>query len=202
MFDFIKGKIVRKSPGSVVLDVGGVGYSISTTLTVFDKLPSIGDEFSISVHLHVKENPMSVQLFGFADETERDCFLQIISVSGIGPKSAMTILSAIHYTEFIEMIAKGNYLPLTSISGVGKKTAERLALELKDKIGKIGSASSHSTAYSRIKANSKDEEIINALMSLGYNRIEAEKMLRTVSGKDGFGEMPVEEIIKNILRSG
>lgn len=201
MIEFIKGKLTVKKPTSVVVESGGIGYSINITLGVFESLGKQGDEVQITTHLHIKDNPFSVVLYGFSNELERECFRQIISVSGIGPKTALSILSAINYKEFIELITRGNYLPLTSISGVGKKTAERLALELKDKISKSEmdlSASQINTG--RFGELNKAGEVISALMSLGYNRIEADKMVKSVSAKNGFMEMSVEDVIKEILR--
>ena len=136
MIEFIKGKIVNKKPTSVVIESGGIGFIINITLSAYEKLPPLDSEAKIVTHFHVKENPMGVVLYGFVDEGEREVFRQIISVSGIGPKTAMGILSAINYRELTELISKGNYMPLTRISGVGKKTAERLAVELKDKLAK------------------------------------------------------------------
>src|SRR5437773_5621571 len=136
MIEYIKGKLISKKPTSVVIESNGLGYKVNITLTAFEILPAAGNDAKIITHFHIKENPFAIVLYGFSDETERECFRQIISVSGIGPKTALSILSAINYRELIELISKGNYLPLTSISGVGKKTAERLALELKDKLFK------------------------------------------------------------------
>lgn len=162
---------------------------------------SIGDEVKVSVHLNIKDNPFSVTLYGFRDESERECFRQIISVSGIGPKTGLSILSAISYNELIDMISKGNYHPLTSISGVGKKTAERLAVELKDKLGKIESDTQGVTVNSgKLGELGKASEVIGALMALGYNRLEADKMVRAVSSRSDFMDMPTEAAVREILR--
>ena len=201
MVEYIKGKLVSKKPTSVVIESNGLGYNVHITLTAYETLPAIDSETRIITHLHIKDNPFSVILYGFSDETERECFKQIISVSGIGPKTGLSILSAINYRELIELISKGNYLPLTSISGVGKKTAERLALELKDKLAKTETEVSRSAINSgKFGELNKMSEIISALISLGYNRLEADKMVKAVSAKDGFMEMSAEEIIKEILR--
>jgi Holliday junction DNA helicase RuvA len=113
----------------------------------------------------------------------------------------MTILSAINYNDFIDMISGGNYLPLTSVSGVGRKTAERLAVELKDKIGKAVETTAVLTgADSRFAALGKASEVIQALIALGYNRLEADKMVKSASSADNFSSLSVEEIIKEVLR--
>ena len=201
MIDYIKGKLVSKKAASIVIEAGGIGYSISATLNAIEKTGNIGEEVMISVYLHIKDNPFSVMLYGFVDESERECFRQIISVSGIGPKTGLSILSAIKYSELIEMISKGNYLPLTTISGVGKKTAERLAVELKDKLGKLETE----TVFTGVNTGKlgelgKASEVIAALISLGYNRLEADKMVKSVSAKSNFMELPAEDLIREILR--
>jgi holliday junction DNA helicase RuvA len=201
MFEYIKGKLISKKPTSVIVESGGIALNINITLPVYEILPQLNEEVKIITHFHVKENPISFILYGFTDEGERECFRQIISISGIGPKTAMSILSAIGYREFIEMIVKGNYLPLTSVSGVGRKTAERLALELKDKLAKGEVEASYAgfdkAAFGEL---SKVSAIISGLVTLGYNRIEADKMVKKFISSPDFEKMPVEEVIKEILR--
>ncbi|MCI0714795.1 MAG: Holliday junction branch migration protein RuvA [Chlorobi bacterium] len=201
MIDYIKGILITKKPTSAVVESNGIGYFVNITIPAFESCGKPGDEVKFVTHLHVKDNPFSVTLYGFSDEGERECFRQIISVSGIGPKTALSILSAINYRELVDLILKGNYMPLTSVSGVGRKTAERLALELKDKLYKT-SAGNSSSAFDAGKFGelSKEGEIVSALLTLGYNRIEADKMLKAVSGKNGFTDMSPEDIIKEILR--
>jgi len=201
MIEYIKGKLTVKKPTSIVIESGGIGYGINITLPAFESLGEPGDEVKVTTYLHIKENPFSVVLYGFSDERERECFKSIISVSGIGPKTALSILSAINYNELIDLISKGNYLPLTSISGVGKKTAERLALELKDKLAKSDTnAGASSVNTSKFGELNKAGEVISALMALGYNRLEADKMVKAVSSQNGFMESSAEDIIKDILR--
>jgi Holliday junction DNA helicase RuvA len=181
----------------VIVESNGIGYYVNITVSAFELLGKTGDEVVIMTHLHVKDNPFGVILYGFSDEKERECFRQIISVSGIGPKTAITILSAMKYSEFIELISKNNYLPLTSISGVGRKTAERLALELKDKITKQDSdiviASTNTGKSGEI---GKAYEVVSALVTLGYGKPDADKMVKAVSGKNGFTEMSAEDVIR------
>lgn len=200
MIEYIKGKLTVKKPTNVVVESGGIGYSINITLPAAELLGEIESEVKIITHLHIKDNPFSIVLYGFSHERERECFRHIISVSGIGPKTALSILSAINYNELIDLITKGNYLPLTSISGVGKKTAERLALELKDKLAKSESDAVSSVNSGKFGELSKAGEIISALMALGYNRLEADKMVKAASSRNGFMESSAEDIIKEILR--
>lgn len=201
MIEFVKGTLVTKKPANIVVESGGIGYGINITLPAFESIGEQGSEVKIVTHLHIKDNPFSVILYGFSNEQERECFRQIISVSGVGPKTAISILSAINYNELIDLITKGNYLPLTSISGVGKKTAERLALELKDKLTRTDAAGQLPQVDSgKFSELNKAGEIISALMVLGYNRLEADKMVKAASSKSGFTESSAEDIIKEILR--
>ena len=201
MIDYIKGKLINKKAAQLIVEAGGIGYSINCTLGTIENTGSIGDEVMISVHLNIKDNPFSVTLYGFRDDAERECFRQIISVSGIGPKTGLSILSAISYNDLIDMISKGNYHPLTSISGVGKKTAERLAVELKDKLGKVETETAGVTLNSgKLGELGKASEVIGALMALGYNRLEADKMVRTISSRSDFMDMPTESAVREILR--
>lgn len=200
MIEYIKGKLTVKKPTSIVIESGGIGYSINITLPAVELLGAVDSEVKIVTHLHIKDNPFSIVLYGFSDERERECFRHIISVSGIGPKTALSILSAINYNELIDLISKGNYLPLTSISGVGKKTAERLALELKDKLAKSDADSVSQINSGKFGELNKAGEIISALMALGYNRLEADKMVKAASQKESFMESSAEDIIKEILR--
>jgi Holliday junction DNA helicase RuvA len=201
MIEFIQGKLINKKPTSAVVETGGIGFSINITLNAYEKLPAVNQEVKMVTHFHAKENPIGFLLYGFSDEGEREVFRQIISVSGIGPKTAMSLLSAIDYREFTELISKGNYLPLTKITGVGKKTAERLAVELKDKLSKTEAGLDVSKFSIDTSTDiGKISGIISALINLGYNRIEADKMVKRMASSPNFMEMPVEEIIKEILR--
>lgn len=201
MIDYIKGKLISKKISSLVIEAGGLGYNISTTAGAAEGIGNTGDEVNICVQLHIKDNPFSVMLYGFLDENERECFRQIISVSGIGPKTALGILSAIKYSELIDMISRGNYTPLTAIPGVGKKTAERLAMELKDKIGKIEPEQGAVIVnQGKLGELGKASEVITALMVLGYNRLEADKMVKAISTRKDFMDLLPEEIIREILR--
>ena len=199
MIDYIRGILVSKSFTNITVESNGIGYNIRITLPAYDTLPNVNSEIKIITHLQIRENPMSLSLYGFSDERERECFRLIIGVSGVGPKTALSILSAIDYRELTELIIRGDSQPLTSISGVGRKTAERLVLELKDKFLKPELDSIKRTLSSNGEPG-KLSEIIAALTSLGYNRVEAEKMLRKVSSTPSWSDLTVEQIIKEILR--
>ena len=199
MIEYIKGILISKSFTDIIVETGGTGYNIRITLPAYDSLPDINEEIKIVTHLHIKENPFSLILYGFSDEKERECFRLIISVSGVGPKTAVSILSAIGYRELTKFIASGDFQPLTSISGVGRKTAERLMVELKDKLLKPELALITKAVSSNGEPD-KLSEIAGALLSLGYNRTEAEKMIRRISSSASWKELSVEDIIREILR--
>jgi len=196
MIDYIRGILIDKKPTSVIIECGGIGFEVHITLLAFEKLPETGNPARLIIHFHVKENPFSFVMYGFSDKLERECFRQIISVSGIGPKTAMTILSAINYPDFINMISQADYLQLTSLPGVGRKTAERLAVELKDKIGKTADSAAGEGKFITL---SKASEVIQALIALGYNRLESDKMIKSAALGERFEKMSVEEIIKEVL---
>ncbi|HLX11684.1 MAG TPA: Holliday junction branch migration protein RuvA [Bacteroidota bacterium] len=196
MIAFLQGTIVERTPTEIVIDVNGVGYSVSVSLSTSHALESHGNEVKILTYLHVREDLM--QLYGFATESERQLFRMLISITGIGPKMAQGILSGLSPVEFREAVATGNILSLTSISGVGRKTAERLIIELRDKIGKGEDAHADTPAGS-LQMKLRAEAII-ALMSLGYTRLSAEKALRAVLSETASRDLSLEELIKTALR--
>ena len=196
MISHLRGKLTQKSPTEIVIDVNGVGYVVSIPLSTFEKLGNTTDQVEILTYLHVREDAM--QLYGFATEPERELFKLLISVSGIGPKMAQGILSGLNPADLREAILTGNIITLTSISGVGRKTAERIILELRTKLGKIDFIETAESPTSvQLKARS---EALVALMSLGYTRTSAEQALRTVISTSIRKDLPVEELIKQALQ--
>jgi holliday junction DNA helicase RuvA len=196
MISHLQGKLVSKSPTEIVIDVHGVGYSVSIPLSTYEKLEHLDGEVRILTYLHVREDAMV--LFGFATEGERSLFRMLIAITGIGPKMAQGILSGLNPDEFKEAVLNGNVAALTSISGVGKKTAERLIIELRDKLGKNEDA--EPTIITGSKQMKVRAEAIFALMSLGYTRQSAEKALQTVLRETAGQEPTLEELIKKALR--
>lgn len=196
MIGSLTGTLKHKSPTEVILDVNGVGYAVIIPFSTFEKLGAPGSVVTLVTHLHVRED--ALLLFGFFTEEERFFFKLLISVNGIGPKIAQGILSGISVADLRQHIAKGNLSALTAIPGVGKKTAERLVVELRDKIGKIepgGSDQASSEDGSELR-----QEALLGLTSLGYNRQQAEKAIRLVL-QDAAGEKPsLQELIKKALR--
>jgi len=197
MISRLRGKLLRCSPTELTIDVNGVGYDVSIPLSTFEQMGKIDGEVAILTYLHVREDTM--QLFGFATEPERDLFRLLISISGIGPRMAQTILSGLKPHEFREAILQGNIAALTAISGVGKKTAERLVIELRDKMGKADFAGTIPIPGS-VDLKSRTEVIV-ALMSLGFTRQGAERTIQDILTRSGGKELSIEDLIKLALRS-
>lgn len=181
MIAHITGKLIQKMPNVVIVDVGGVGYELTVPLSTFYDLGEPGTDATLRVYTHVRED--ALQLFGFRTEREKKLFLLLLSVSGIGPKLAITVLSGLSAEELIQAIRAGNLTKLVGIPGVGKKTAERMLLELKDKAAAIlpPGLEEHTTAG--VIAQSGDamrEDVISALVNLGYQKALAEKAVAVV----------------------
>jgi Holliday junction DNA helicase RuvA len=169
---YLHGKLARKEPARVVVDVHGVGYEVFIPLTTFTALPEAGAEVSIDVHTHVREDVIA--LYGFSTGRERSIFEKLMTISGIGPKLAVTILSGGSVNDLVSAIKRGDLARLTAIPGVGKKTGERIILELKDRL----------QDYAQPPAKtSVESDVLSALENLGYNRALAESALhRAVDG--------------------
>jgi holliday junction DNA helicase RuvA len=197
MITSLRGTLILKSPTEVVVDVQGVGYGVSIPLSTFEALGGLNTPVSLFTYLHVREDAM--QLFGFATEEERSLFRVLISVTGIGPKMAQSILSGISGPELRNAILQGNFGVLTSIPGVGRKLAERLVVELRDKIGKVPAGSSILTASTDAQTQVRSEALL-ALTSLGYNRASADRAISTAIKADAGVEASVEALIKAALR--
>lgn len=180
MIAHISGKLIQKQPNSVIVDVSGVGYELNVPLSTFYDLGEIGANVSLRVHTHVRED--ALQLFGFRTDAEKKLFLLLNSVSGIGPKLAITVLSGLSAEELIQAIRAGNLTKLTGIPGVGKKTAERMLVELKDKVVAIlpPGLEDSTTAVIAQTGDAMREDVISALVNLGYVRAQAEKAVGAV----------------------
>jgi Holliday junction DNA helicase RuvA len=176
----ISGKLIQKQPNSVIVDVGGVGYELNVPLSTFYDLGEIGANVSLRVHTHVRED--ALQLFGFRTDAEKKLFLLLNNVSGIGPKLAITVLSGLSAEDLIQAIRAGNLTKLIGIPGVGKKTAERMLVELKDKVAAIlpPGLEDSTTAVIAQTGDVMREDVISALVNLGYVRAQAEKAVGSV----------------------
>jgi holliday junction DNA helicase RuvA len=191
----LRGRVWEAYPNRLVVDVGGVGYEVNVPLSTFDRLmPVVGTEVELRTHLHIREN--SQVLYGFATEEERDVFLLLIDrVSGIGPAIAMAVLSGMPVERFKSCVVAGAVAELSRIKGLGKKTAERIVLELKDKVGVVGTWEDQ--AAGQLSAAAADAEL--ALMALGYKQVEARKAVKAVLA-DTPGAS-VEELVRSALRT-
>lgn len=199
MIAYLAGKLLEKEANSVIVDVGGVGYDVMIPLSTFYDLGEIGEDVSLRIFTYVRED--TLQLFGFKTIRERELFLLLISVSGIGPKSAITALSGMSADEIIGAIRQNNLARLNSIPGVGKKTAERLVIELRDKIAKLSAISSEemkSEGTPQMSGDNVYDDAISALSNLGYQRNAAEKALKQAM-QEGT-EMSVQKLLRRSLQ--
>jgi len=197
MIGYLKGQLIQKKPNVLVVDVHGVGYEIFIPLTSFYELPGEGNEVSLKIHTHVREDALT--LFGFHTQREKDLFLKLISISGIGPKLAITILSGAQVEELAQAITEANLARLTAIPGVGRKTAERLVLELKSQMTPFLVPEQTEAARGSATPSALEEDILSALVNLGYPRASAEKALSTVL-RSAECERTFEDVLRTTLR--
>ncbi len=190
MITQIKGRLVEKSPTELVIDCNGLGYLVNISLNTFSLL-SDSENISLYTHLQIKED--SHTLFGFYEKTERNLFRKLISVSGIGASTARTMLSSLNPEEIQRAILSENVSTIQSVKGIGLKTAQRVIIELRDKVSAISEGSEISSNFT----NSKREESLSALEVLGYSRKQTTKVVDKLISETS--EISVEEIIKNAL---
>jgi len=196
MITFLEGVLVDKDPTRVVLNVGGIGYEVFIPLSSYDRLPAPGDVCKILTYDHVREDIHA--LYGFLTADERRMFLMLLNISGIGPKLALTALSGLSIRDLKAAIAQADVKRLSSISGIGKKTAERIVVELRDKLG-AGEAMEAITAREEMTPeNARTRDAILALISLGYKQADAQQIVRAaVAGVKP--DATVEEIVRRAL---
>ena len=200
MISFLNGKLVEALPTQVVVDVHGIGYEVLIPLSSFDKLPQPGGEVKLLTQLVVREDAHI--LYGFATAAERDLFrLLINNVSGIGPKTALNILSGMNAVTFRGAVANSDVKALSQISGVGKKTAERIVVELRDKVGAAGDWEAASAARSLSPSDQKLNDAVLALMALGFKQVEAHDAVRAAQAVLG-AEASVEQLVRAALKKG
>jgi holliday junction DNA helicase RuvA len=195
MIAFLRGLVLHKQPNRIVLDVQGVGYEVIVPLSTYYDVPDEGGEVSLRVHTHVRED--ALQLFGFLTDLERQVFERLIAISGIGPKLAIAVLSGLDARDVIGAVQRADVARLTGIPGIGKKTAERIVLELKDRLSSVAAiapdASPASAAGERVRA-----DLLSALQNLGYHRPQAEKVVDTVL--TASPDVPFEGALRQALR--
>ena len=191
MYEFIEGRIVEKSPAHVIIEAGGIGYNINISLNTYSKLPDKG-EIRIFLHQVIKEDAHI--LYGFTEREERIIFRQLISVSGIGANTARLILSSLSHEEITGAILEGDVQAFQNIKGIGAKTAQRIIIDLRDKVGKV----SKTDELFLPQRNTVREEALSALVSLGFTKNQVEKVLGTIMLKNPL--FTVEEVIKQALK--
>lgn len=200
MITFLRGRLVEALPTQAIVEVNGVGYEVLIPLSSFDKLPAPGGEVQILTHLTIRED--AHLLYGFMTAAERDLFrLLINTVSGIGPKIALNVLSGMNPVALRGAVAKGDVKALSQISGVGKKTAERIVVELKDKIGAAGAWEATSAERSLSPADQKVNDAVLALMALGFKQPEAHESIRAAQAVLG-PQASVEDLVRASLKKG
>jgi holliday junction DNA helicase RuvA len=183
MIAHLRGRLLAKHPNQAVVETGGVGYDVTITIPTFSDLPGVGSEVALHIHTHVRED--QIALYGFLRPAEKKLFERLITVSGIGPKLAITILSGMPADEMVGAIRGNDIVRLTRIPGIGKKTAERMVLELRDKLAPPGAEIPAAPAMTAI-----EEDVLSALVNLGYQRPAAERALASIAknGKEGTFE--------------
>lgn len=198
MIAFLSGKLREKHANTVIVDVGGVGYEVTIPLSTFYELGEPGTDVELRIHTHVRED--AIQLFGFKTARERDLYLKLISVQGIGAKSGVTMLSGMSADEIVAAIRSNDLGRLTAIPGVGRKTAERLVIELRDKVGELAAASGAAAAISadELPPDAVFEDALSALVNLGYQKAAAERALKKVV-QDGT-EVSVQKLLRRSLQ--
>jgi Holliday junction DNA helicase RuvA len=189
----ICGRLAHKSPEEIIIDCNGVGYGVRVPLSTFYELPDIGAEVVLRVHTHVRED--ALHLYGFLTVKEKDLFGLLIGVSGVGPRLAINVLSGIATHDLERALQEGDLLSLTRIPGVGRKTAERMLLELKDKVSPTGTGAAAGIPM----RDGKVKDALSALVNLGYQRGIAEEAVRDMVRQHGE-ELSLEELLKESLR--
>jgi Holliday junction DNA helicase RuvA len=197
MITFLEGKLTSALPTQATIDVHGVGYEVFIPLSSYDKLPPVGQPLRILTHLHVREDAQV--LYGFMTVPERDLFrLLVNNVSGIGPKLALAVLSGMSVTSFKAAVVNSDVTALSKVSGVGKKTAERIVLELKDKVGVTAAWEASSAAHAPTPEQERVNEAVLALIALGYKQVEVHRVLHDLQQKGQAGT--TEDLVKLALK--
>ena len=192
----LKGTLLEKTPTRLVIDVGGVGYDVTVPLSTFYTIGDAGSEVTLRVHTHVRED--AIALYGFGSAIEQDLFERLIGISGIGPKLALAVLSGIDAGELVRAIRAQDVARLTKIPGIGKKTAERIGLELKDRLP-VALHPAGTSAVESVEGGQMRDDLLSALINLGYQRAAAEKAIDAALRKTP--DAAFEHLVRDILRA-
>ena len=200
MIAHLRGRLLDKQPHRIIVEAGGVGYDVAVPLSTFYELGEIGSEVALRIHTHVREDALS--LFGFITRLEQALFERLISVSGIGPKLALSVLSGIEPPDLIRAIGRSDLARLTAIPGVGKKTGERIILELKDRLPKDLPAASGAPGDGDSGSPSVRDDLLSALINLGYHRPLAEKAVESAvkALPDGGFERTLKQALRELAK--
>jgi Holliday junction DNA helicase RuvA len=197
MIASLTGRLAFKAPAYLILDVQGVGYEVFIPLSTYYGLPNLGDNLSLSVHTHVRED--AIQLFGFLTSREKDAFVLLTSVSGVGPKLGMSVLSALPVADLVSSIQSGNVEKLTTVPGIGNKSASRLVLELKDKVGKLYPGLAPASDSPSQGQDPMFDDALSALVNLGYRPQDAKEALKRVR-KSNAESIVLKDMIRESLK--
>ncbi|MGQ0556054.1 MAG: Holliday junction branch migration protein RuvA [Nitrospiraceae bacterium] len=197
MIAFLTGRLVFKSPTHLTLDVQGVGYEVHIPLSTYYALPNLDEVTALNIHTHLRED--AIQLFGFLSQSEKESFLLLTSVSGIGPKLALSVLSSLPITDLVHAIQTEDVEKLATVPGIGKKSAGRIVLELKDKAGKLQGGSSRLATADTSAVDGPYEDALSALINLGYRPQDAKEALKRVT-KTATGSLALKELIREGLK--
>jgi Holliday junction DNA helicase RuvA len=198
MIAHIQGSLHFKSPEYLVIDVDGIGYQVQVPLSTFYGLPQVGSRVSLHIHTHVRED--ALKLYGFQSPEEKTLFVRLISISGIGPRLAVNILSGISPVELVESLSQNNLARLISIPGVGRKTAERIMVELRDKVGSLALGQYVTVPAKTAADEAIIEDALSALLNLGYKKGVAQRAIENAR-KRLEGEITLESLLKESLRA-
>jgi len=201
MIAFLRGRVLDKHPNRLIVDVQGVGYEVHVPLSTFYDVGDEGADVALRVHTHVREDML--QLYGFLTPLEQQVFERLIGISGIGPKLAIAVLSGIDPRELVGAVQRADVARLTKIPGVGRKTAERIVLELKDRLQQIAGAPATDATPPPSPVDRLREDLVSALVNLGYHRPQAEKTIEsTLKSADGLGfEQALKQALKGLMRA-
>ena len=197
MIAFLTGRLAFKAPTHLTLDVQGVGYEVHIPLSTYYALPNLDEITALNIHTHLRED--AIQLFGFLSHGEKESFLLLTSVSGIGPKLALSVLSSLSVTDLVHAIQSADVEKLATVPGIGKKSAGRIALELKDKVDKIHGIRHQATATAAPGLAGPYEDALSVLVNLGYRAQDAKEALKRVI-KAAPGSLGLKELIRNGLK--
>ncbi len=197
MIASLTGRLAFKAPTYLILDVQGVGYEVFIPLSTYYGLPNLSDNISLSVHTHVRED--AIQLFGFLTSQEKDAFVLLTSVSGVGPKLGLSVLSALPVSDLVSAIQSGNVEKLTTVPGIGNKSASRLVLELKDKVGKLHPGLVPAQDSPRQGQDAIYDDALSALVNLGYRPQDAKEALKQVK-KSNAESIVLKDMIRESLK--